>query len=99
MLRSVESKVGGLVLVVVFLFLLWVPTFKISCSYRVGRQLVFWWFVSAFVVLTYLGACHPEAPYVVISQVRRGGIVFLLFIFKAFWRASKGYAHIGRRFP
>lgn len=41
MLRSIESKVGGLVLVVVFLFVLWVPTLNKSCAYSVGRQLIF----------------------------------------------------------
>lgn len=41
MLRSIESKVGGLVLVLVFLFVLWLPTFNRSRSYRVLRQYVF----------------------------------------------------------
>jgi len=41
MLRSIESKVGGLVLVLIFLFVMWVPTFKFSCVYRVGRQAIF----------------------------------------------------------
>ncbi|MBM6549329.1 hypothetical protein H7673_10755 [Streptococcus dysgalactiae subsp. equisimilis] len=41
MLRSVESKVGGLVLVLAFLFVLWLPTLNKSCSYRLGRQYVF----------------------------------------------------------
>uniref|UniRef100_A0AAU7N3N7 Cytochrome b n=1 Tax=Dollfustrema vaneyi TaxID=438518 RepID=A0AAU7N3N7_9TREM len=85
MLRSVESKVGGLVLVVVFLLLLWVPTFNLSCGYSVGRQLVFWWFSSVFVLLTYLGACHPEPPYIVISQLSSTAAILFLFLFKAFW--------------
>lgn len=41
MLRSIESKVGGLVLVLVFLVLLWLPSVKVSCAYRGFRQLVF----------------------------------------------------------
>lgn len=41
MLRSVDSKVGGLVLVLTFLFLLWLPTVKKPCVYRVVRQLLF----------------------------------------------------------
>lgn len=88
MLRSVESKIGGLILVVAFLFLLWVPTYNTSCGYRVGRQIVFWWFSSVFLLLTYLGSCHPEDPYIIISQLARGRAVVLLFIFKSFWRAS-----------
>ncbi len=41
MLRSIESKVGGLILVISFLFVLWLPTFKESCGYRVIRQYIF----------------------------------------------------------
>ena len=41
MLRSVESKVGGLILVLLFLVVLWLPTLKKSCKYSVLRQFVF----------------------------------------------------------
>lgn len=41
MLRSIESKLGGLVLVLVFLFLLWVPSFTDSCVYNFLRQVLF----------------------------------------------------------
>nr|QTC86218.1 cytochrome b [Metagonimus suifunensis] len=85
MLRSIESKVGGLVLVLVFLFVLWLPTFNSSCAYSVGRQLVFWSCSSLFFLLTYLGACHPEAPFVSVSKLCSLLIVFLLMVFKGFW--------------
>nr|YP_009262358.1 cytochrome b [Fasciolopsis buski]ANI86934.1 cytochrome b [Fasciolopsis buski] len=85
MLRSIESKVGGLVLVVVFLFILWLPSFNSSCSYSVIRQIVFWFGVSLFFLLSYLGACHPEFPFVLISKVSSIGIVFLLGLFKGLW--------------
>lgn len=41
MLRSVRSKLGGLIMVMVFLFLLWFPSFNYSCGYFVDRQFVF----------------------------------------------------------
>nr|AHW40478.1 cytochrome b [Fasciola sp. GHL-2014] len=85
MLRSVESKVGGLVLVLVFLFLLWLPTLNKACTYSVGRQYIFWCGVSCFVLLTYLGACHPEPPFVFISKVASLLIVLLLVMFKGLW--------------
>lgn len=44
MLRSVSSKLGGLVLVLLFLFMLWLPRFNFSCVYSFERQLVFWQF-------------------------------------------------------
>lgn len=36
-------------------------------------------------LLTYLGACHPEAPFVLIRKLARLGIVGGLFGFKALW--------------
>nr|YP_009261929.1 cytochrome b [Echinochasmus japonicus]AKL39057.1 cytochrome b [Echinochasmus japonicus] len=85
MLRSIESKVGGLVLVVVFLFVLWLPTLNKSCAYSVGRQFIFWGIGSIFVLLSYLGACHPEAPFVLISKLASLLIVVLLCLFKGLW--------------
>lgn len=67
MLRSVSSKLGGLVLVLLFLFVLWLPSFKFSCVYSLGRQLVFWLFCWFLVALCYLGGCHPEVPFVLCS--------------------------------
>nr|YP_009650986.1 cytochrome b [Uvitellina sp. SSS-2019]QCY72812.1 cytochrome b [Uvitellina sp. SSS-2019] len=85
MLRSVESNVGGLVLVLAFLFVLWLPTLNSSCSYSVGRQYVFWISFSLFFLLSYLGSCHPEVPYVLISKLCSGLIVFMLLLFKGLW--------------
>lgn len=85
MLRSIESKIGGLVLVLVFLFVLWVPTFNYSCVYRVSRQFIFWTSCSLFFLLRYLGACHPEAPFVVVRKVSSILIVILLALFKGLW--------------
>lgn len=84
MLRSVESKIGGLVLVARLLFFMWVPTFKDSSSYFVIRQVIFWSFVCLFVGLTYLGSCHPEYPYLGICQLFSVGAVAFMFIYKLF---------------
>lgn len=100
MLRSIESKVGGLVLVLLFLFVLWLPTMKKSCCYRIGRQYVFWSFCGLFVLLSYLGACHPEAPFVVVSKVSSFLIVLSLLLFKGLWVVpySRGFPSVGRGF-
>nr|YP_009689304.1 cytochrome b [Postharmostomum commutatum]QEL51320.1 cytochrome b [Postharmostomum commutatum] len=83
MLRSVESKLGGLILVLGFLVLLWLPTMNFSCVYCEFRQSIFWWIVSIFGLLTYLGACHPVPPYVTLSKSASGLIVALMFLFKS----------------
>nr|YP_009326176.1 cytochrome b [Paragonimus ohirai]APD26968.1 cytochrome b [Paragonimus ohirai] len=85
MLRSIESKVGGLILVLVFLFILWLPSFNNSCCYFLGRQYIFWGASSMFFLLSYLGACHPEDPYILISKLCSLFIVLFLFLFKGLW--------------
>lgn len=82
MLRSVESKVGGLVLVLGFLFVLWLPTLKVSCAFSMCRQWLFWVLVSQFVLLTYLGACHPEIPFVSVRKCARGILLVSMILFK-----------------
>lgn len=85
MLRSIESKIGGLVLVVRLLFFLWVPSFKKRSSYIFGRQLIFWLMCSIFVGLTYLGACHPEYPYLEVCKLFRFLMVTFMFLYKLLW--------------
>lgn len=91
MLRSVESKLGGMILALVFLILLWLPSFNISSGYRIPRQLFFWWGVSLFIMLTYLGACHPEYPYIVISKLCGFLLIFVLVLFKGLWTVPYSY--------
>nr|YP_009692010.1 cytochrome b [Rhinebothrium reydai]QEG77658.1 cytochrome b [Rhinebothrium reydai] len=88
MLRSINSKVGGLVLVLSLLFFLWIPTYNNSSSYFFWRQLVFWCICSLFVSLTYLGSCHPEYPYLEVCKSFSLLIVALMFVFKLFWSGS-----------
>nr|AKC58416.1 cytochrome b [Eurytrema pancreaticum] len=85
MLRSVESKIGGLLLVLLFLFLLWLPTYNEACCYYDLRQLMFWFIVSSFFLLGYIGACHPEFPYVFVGKVFSLLLILLLAMFKGTW--------------
>nr|UDU84942.1 cytochrome b [Orientocreadium sp. HS] len=94
MLRSVESKLGGLILVLVFLFVLWLPSYNCSCSYSLSRQYLFWFMTSLFILLSYLGACHPEAPFIFISKISSLLIVSSLFLFKGLWAAPYSYGDL-----
>nr|YP_009180041.1 cytochrome b [Anoplocephala perfoliata]AKU46904.1 cytochrome b [Anoplocephala perfoliata] len=85
MLRWVESKLGGLCLVVGFLFFLWIPTVNKASVYCFFRQLVFWLIISLFLSLTYLGWCHPEYPYIDVCKVFSVGLVAFMFLFKILW--------------
>nr|YP_009330663.1 cytochrome b [Cloacotaenia megalops]AOG66046.1 cytochrome b [Cloacotaenia megalops] len=90
-LRCIESKIGGLCVIVSFLFFLWIPTNNNSSAYFVSRQFIFWSIVSAFVSLIYLGGCHPEYPYLVICQILSLLLVTLTFLFKLLWGYSVVY--------
>nr|AJP00022.1 cytochrome b [Raillietina tetragona] len=89
MLRCVESKVGGIALILSFLFFLWIPTCNYSSAYFLSRQLVFWFIISVFFALTYFGSCHPEYPYLIVCRVFSVLLVAFMFIFKLFWTSSK----------
>lgn len=82
MLRSIESKVGGLVLVLCFLLVLWLPTLNKCSSYRFVRQFIFWCIVCLFILLRFLGSCHPEYPYVFIRKIGSIFIVLLVSLYK-----------------
>ena len=88
-LRCIKSKLGGLALIVSFLFFLWVPTFNNSSAYFVSRQLIFWSIIALFLSLVYLGGCHPEYPYLVVCQCFSVLMVIFMFSFKLFWRPSR----------
>nr|UFQ88610.1 cytochrome b [Rhinebothrium sp. 1]UFQ88682.1 cytochrome b [Rhinebothrium sp. 1]UFQ88694.1 cytochrome b [Rhinebothrium sp. 1] len=94
MLRSIDSKIGGLVLVLSLLFFLWVPSFNYSCPYFFMRQLTFWLICSLFLGLTYLGACHPEYPYLTVCKIFSIGIVAFMFIFKLLWWGGSNSNHL-----
>lgn len=88
MLRCIGSKIGGLSLIGIFLFFLWVPTSNFSRSYFIVRQIVFWLIISLFVSLTYFGRCHPEYPYLFICQWFSILLVTFMFMFKLLWSTN-----------
>nr|YP_009524385.1 cytochrome b [Lepidotrema longipenis]AXR86345.1 cytochrome b [Lepidotrema longipenis] len=85
MLRSVSSKLGGLIFVIIFLILLWLPTNNSSCVYSVSRQVLFWLFACDLLFLSYLGACPSSFPYVILGQLASTFMILILFCYKFFW--------------
>nr|YP_007891019.1 cytochrome b [Echinococcus felidis]ABU46384.1 cytochrome b [Echinococcus felidis]BAN15703.1 cytochrome b [Echinococcus felidis] len=83
-LRCINSKIGGLLLIVSFIFFLWVPTDGSSSVYSMCRQVNFWLIVSLFLSLTYLGGCHPEYPYLIVCQLFSVMMVLMMLIFKLY---------------
>lgn len=83
-LRSIPQKLGGvlgLVASVIALFILPIGN-RHNCiprnSWRILNRIRFWTLISTFIILTWLGSCPAEAPYILIAQGSR--IMFFLMI-------------------
>nr|UKO83486.1 cytochrome b [Paradiplozoon hemiculteri] len=76
-LRSIESKLGGLFLVCMVFFLVWLPSpMWFSCAFNVFRRFWFWVMVFGYLFLSVLGAMSPSSVCVYVSF-----FVYLLFIY------------------
>uniref|UniRef100_A0AAU6PXM7 Cytochrome b n=1 Tax=Ophiotreta sp. TaxID=3135526 RepID=A0AAU6PXM7_9ECHI len=72
-LRSIPNKLGGvvaLVCAVMVLFLVPILHFSLhtSCCYRPFGQVFFWFVVSDFFILTWIGSQPVESPFIIIGQ-------------------------------
>ena len=79
-LRCIPNKLGGVIaLVIRVLILIFIP-----CSYRTPKilfnKIFIFFIITRFTLLTFLGACPVEAPYIVVSQI----FTFVYFI-NFFW--------------
>lgn len=73
-LRSIPNKLlGVLALFGSLLILLVMPythtSFIRSCQFRPLQKIFFWILIADFFILTYIGACAPESPWVLIGQI------------------------------
>lgn len=73
-LRSIPSKLGGVVALVSALLAL----FLLPLKPRATTPKVFWLFVVTFLLLTWLGACPIEDPYTLLSQFL--SVAYFLFL-------------------
>lgn len=86
-LRSIPNKLGGVVALVISIAVLFVlPFFYVSkvggVVYSPFRRFVFWLFVGNFFLLTWLGSCPAEPPYVGLSLIC--SILYFLEFFLCF---------------
>jgi len=85
-LRAIPNKLGGviaLVLAVIVLFLFRINTKNLFFSrmgYRPIIRFIFWSLVRVFFLLTWLGACAPEYPYITLRCIFTA-LYFILFGF------------------
>nr|YP_010535634.1 cytochrome b [Alectorobius peropteryx]UYB78507.1 cytochrome b [Alectorobius peropteryx]UYB78520.1 cytochrome b [Alectorobius peropteryx] len=81
-LRSIPNKLGGVmalimsILIVLILPILNNSKFK-SSSNSPSKKFLFWTFVNLFILLTYIGSCPVENPFIMLGQV----LTIMYFIF------------------
>ena len=75
-LRAIPNKLGGVIALfagilclAVLPFLLSVRGLSCGCGYSIVRQLIFWFTVRDFLVLTWLGSCPAEDPFNFAAQL------------------------------
>jgi ubiquinol-cytochrome c reductase cytochrome b subunit len=73
-LRSIPNKLLGVVAMLGALLVLFaLPVLDVArvrgAQFRPAFRAAFWIFVADFIVLTMIGARHPEDPYIAVGQV------------------------------
>ena len=92
-LRSIPNKLGGVLcllmslVILYFLPFIYNPKFK-GLSHYPLNQLLFWLFLRIFFILTWIGICVVEQPFLIIGQVARiiyFSYFFIKFYFLIYW--------------
>lgn len=73
-LKSIPSKLGGIIALVMAILILAITPFARTSKIRSNRfkplsRKIFWLFIGNFFLLTYLGGLRAEDPYVIVTQV------------------------------
>nr|YP_010586171.1 cytochrome b [Eubasilissa sinensis]UZZ43933.1 cytochrome b [Eubasilissa sinensis] len=83
-LRSIPNKLGGVIALMMSIMILFIMPFTFIKNIK-GNQfyfmnkILFWIFVSIFILLTWLGSCPMESPYIKLSQMIT--ILYFLYFF------------------
>lgn len=86
-LRSIPRKFGGVMaLLMSILILLFLPLIKrniIGLNFYPKIQVIFWIFITVFLLLTWVGACPIEYPFFQISQIL--SVLYFLYFLVSFY--------------
>ncbi|WP_459503969.1 cytochrome b family protein, partial [Erwinia amylovora] len=83
-LRSIPNKLGGVIGLVGSILILFILPFSHQAKFRSTsfypvNQVLFWCYVTIFLILTWIGSCPVERPYEQIGQLFTG-LYFIYFI-------------------
>nr|UYB78221.1 cytochrome b [Alectorobius capensis] len=73
-LRSIPNKLGGVIALVMSILIITTlpitmnPKFK-AISQNPFKKLAFWAYINIFILLTYVGACPVEIPFIFLGQI------------------------------
>nr|WFQ83154.1 cytochrome b [Qianguimon aflagellum] len=84
-LRSIPNKLGGVIALVLSVMIIMILPFTHFSKFRSlmfypSNQILFWWLVSIFLLLTWIGARPVEPPYILTGQL----LTFFYFFFYLF---------------
>nr|WKB11728.1 cytochrome b [Lamproglena orientalis]WKB11741.1 cytochrome b [Lamproglena orientalis] len=85
-LRAIPNKLGGVLALLLSVAILYIVPFMTSNHDRISpfsilNKILFWIFIQVFLLLTWIGACPVEYPYISIGQVLTI-LYFMYFTFK-----------------
>nr|ANH79477.1 cytochrome b [Eurytoma sp. TJS-2016] len=83
-LRSIPNKLGGVIALIMSILILIILPFNFNYKIKGFKfyyfnQILFWMFISLFMILTWIGARPVEEPYIIIGQIS-SVIYFMYFI-------------------
>lgn len=73
-LRSIPNKLGGVLALLISILILYIIPFIIKYKikgfkFNFFNQIIYWNFISIFILLTWIGARPVEDPYILIGQI------------------------------
>nr|YP_009537777.1 cytochrome b [Ornithodoros coriaceus]AYN59509.1 cytochrome b [Ornithodoros coriaceus] len=73
-LRSIPNKLGGVIALVMSIFIIASLSFSTSPKFKPNsmnplKKMIFWIFMNVFILLTFIGACPVEPPFIMAGQI------------------------------
>nr|YP_010031606.1 cytochrome b [Necremnus tutae]QOV03001.1 cytochrome b [Necremnus tutae] len=83
-LRSIPNKLGGVIALLFSILILMILPFNMNYKIKGFKfyflnQFYFWFFISLFIILTWIGARPVEEPYIIIGQI--SSMIYFLYFF------------------
>nr|QTA50552.1 cytochrome b [Sycophila sp. 2 JXW-2020] len=83
-LRSIPNKLGGVIALLMSILILLIMPFNMNYKMKGFKfyfmnQILFWYFIGLFIILTWIGARPVETPYIIIGQI--SSVLYFMYFF------------------